>query len=152
MRRAILVALSLMLVVSTAGAQEWSSAEQEVWSFIKTCNDHFEQKDMEAAMECFHEDFIGWRAEDPMPRGKDWETTIGRFIAENTTTHASHLQPIEIRVYGDLAFAHYLGTSVTTGPDGSLTQAGYAWTDVLIKENGRWYWIGDHGHPVQEGS
>ncbi len=145
------VVVALLSASAPVPAQQWSAEQQEVWAFIQSCSDHFVQNDMDAALACFHEDFIGWFAADPLPRGKSMEETVGRFRNANTTTHAIDLHPIAIRVYGDFAFVHYLVTAMQEEFGGPIGPTLTAWTDLLILENGRWYWIGDHGHPVASG-
>lgn len=61
---------------------------------------------------------------------------------------AFEVRPFAVKVYGNFAFAHYLHIGVEEQPDGSAQTVQTAWTDLMLMENGRWYWIGDHGHRV----
>ena len=136
----------LLAVCATANAQQFSGEEQEVWAFIERCSGLFDAGDVEGSLGCFHEDFSGWGPEDPFPRGKKNEESIGAYRTAHQTTRASEVRPFTVRVYGNFAFAHYLATRLEERPDGSLEEIKTAWTDLLLRENGRWYWIGDHGH------
>ena len=41
-----------------------------------------------------------------------------------------------------------LATWLEEQPDGTIVEHKTAWTDLLLRENGQWSWIGDHGHTV----
>ncbi len=145
----VAVALLSLAAGTASEAQSFSSEEQEVWAFIERCNELFNAQNVEGSLGCFHEDFSGWGPEEPFPRGKTYEESIGAYRTAHQTTGASEVRPFTVRVYGDFAFAHYLNTWLEEQPDGSVLEHQTAWTDLLLKENGRWYWIGDHGHTLR---
>ncbi len=138
------VALVLAFPVNTR-AQEFFGAEREVWDFIERCADTDDFGEFRA---CFHDDFSGWNYNESMPRGVGNLETIGRYMFDQADVRAIELRPIEVRAYGNFAFAHYVVIIVDGHPDGSLRTYEERWTDILIRENDRWYWIGDHGGPV----
>ena len=47
-----------------------------------------------------------------------------------------------------LVVSKLVGQSVVRGQDGQDVEERIRWTDVLLKENGRWHWIADHGGPI----
>ena len=55
------------------------------------------------------------------------------------------LRPIDIKVHGDFAVVHYFYVEVLVDADGEETTEKGRWTDVLMKQNGKWVWIADHG-------
>ncbi len=144
----VAVALLSLAICTTSDAQQFSGEEQEVWAFIERCSDLFDAGDVEGSLGCFHEDFSGWGPGDPFPRGKKYAESIGAYITARQATRATELRPFTVRVYGNFAFAHYLRTWLEEQPDGSVVENKIAWTDLMLRENGRWYWIGDHGHTV----
>ena len=142
------VALLSLAVGTASQAQSFSSEEQEVWDFIERCNELFNAQDAEGALRCFHEDFSGWGPTEPFPRGKKYEETIGAYLTAHQVSRATEARPFTVRVYGNFAFAHYLSTWLEELPDGTFVEHKTAWTDLLLRENGQWSWIGDHGHTV----
>lgn len=141
-------ALAFLLPVS-ASTQELSDAEREVWEFIERCADTDNFGEFRG---CFHDDFSGWTYNESVPRGIHNVETIGRYLFDRADVRALELRPIEVRAYGNFAFAHYVVIAVEGRPDGSEVTHQERWTDILIRENGRWYWIGDHGGPVPGGN
>jgi ketosteroid isomerase-like protein len=116
-----------------------------VWEFIERCAN---TDDFGEFRGCFHDDFSGWAHAESVPRGIRNVETIGRYLFDQADVRAIELRPIEVRAYGNFAFAHYVAIAVEGHPDGSVETHEERWTDILIKENDRWYWIGDHGGPL----
>ena len=83
-----------------------------------------------------------------MPRTKDGERKFSRALFETTEMRVQDVRPIAIRVHGDTAVAHYYLQTVVRGQDGQDVEERVRFTDVLMKDNGRWQWIADHGGPV----
>ncbi|MCH7876508.1 MAG: nuclear transport factor 2 family protein [Gemmatimonadetes bacterium] len=139
--------LFAVAVPSATAAQEWSSEQREVWSFVERCTQAFADGDIEAGNACLHEDFSGFAPGDDHLRGKRYILAFNAVLADQTP-EAFALRPLDIQVHGNFAFVHYLYTEAQRDEDGEVEMSTVAWTDLLIKDNGRWYWIGDHGHRV----
>ena len=69
------------------------------------------------------------------------------------------LEPVEIKFYcdGDMAIAHFLSTesflwtgASKTNDDGEFIERGSVltttmrWSDVMVRENGKWLYVGGH--------
>ncbi len=141
-----LLTATALLIASPAAvlAGDWSPEQKEVWDAILTCDGHFQSKDEAAIMDCIHDDFSGWLYSQPVPRGKDSFSSVSIYFMKSRETVASELRPIDILVYGNFAVAHYFYVQVSKGPEGEEVEQG-RWTDVLVKEDGKWRWIADHG-------
>ena len=151
-RICLLVTIAALLVAlpSALRAGDWSAEQREVWEAIVTCDSHFQKKDVEAAMDCIHEDFTGWLYSQPVPRGKASFDSVGVYFMKTRDTVASELRPIDILVYDNFAIAHYFFVDVQKDQDGKESSEQGRWTDILIKEDGKWRWIADHGGPRSE--
>jgi ketosteroid isomerase-like protein len=137
-----------LLASSVLSAQELTPAQEEVWQAIEACQANFANENLDGALDCFHEDFSGWRYGDPVPRSK---STTAKFMPvdfQSTETLAFDLRPISIRVFGDFAVAHYFLATATRDHNGDILRERVQWTDVLIRQNGRWRWVADHGGPI----
>jgi ketosteroid isomerase-like protein len=60
MARSSLTALFAVLLVASASAQEWSAAQQEVWSMEEAYWERRQEGDVEGFMDLWDEDFVGW--------------------------------------------------------------------------------------------
>jgi len=141
------LALAATFLAPLASAQEWSREQQEVWQFIVTCNEHFASRDEAAILECFHDDFSGWRYGDTVPRSKQ---SIAKFLPFDLEEEslAYDLRPISIRVFGDFAIVHYSLVAASRGSSGEVVRQKMIWTDIMLKERGRWRWVADHGGDI----
>ncbi len=153
MRRTLFVTIAIVFLspVSTL-AQRWSANQTEVWSALETCVSHFVNDELEAALACFHPDFSGWLYGEPVPRGKDYALKMDPYFVETRDVRAWELRPIDIWVKGDFAIAHYMGNFVEILPNGTEDIYQVRWTDIMVKENGKWMWISDHGGRVPSGN
>lgn len=149
MKYTLLCIATLALLVSTDTlAQEWSAEQLEVWEFEKHCWQLGEARDFEARNSCFHEEYVGWYATDPVPMPYS-EATHRRYL-EMSRIVAHNMTPHTIMIYGNIAIVHLSGFTVEPGPDGKDKVSWEHWTDIVLKENGKWSWIADHGHPGPE--
>ena len=140
------IALSAGMPV-TAQAQEMTRAQQEVWEWEQGC--WATDITLEDLMACFHEDFLGWGRGGSVPSSKaNRHPFFARFFATNETVFL-FLNPLSVKVRGDMAVILYLATYTTrnrsTDEETTVTER---WTDVAIREGGSWYWIADHGTRV----
>ena len=53
--------------------------------------------------------------------------------------------PATISVNGTFAYVHYYYTMLMEGKDGKREGEKGRWTDILMKKDGKWIMIGDHG-------
>ncbi len=131
---------------STAGAQDMSAAEREVWEWEQAC---WGAEDLESVMTCFHEDYVGWIVGATVPFTKaDRRAFFERFF-ETDEFVFFHLRPVSVTVRNNMAVLLYVSTFTSrnkeTGEETSETQK---WTDVAVKDGGTWYWIADHSTTV----
>ena len=150
MKQAPLLKITLLIMlflVSTmeTSAQQWTPEQQEVWEFEIRCYQVWIDKDYEGRKSCFHEEYRGWFSNYSMPLPLN-EKLDQRAFDKNKWV-GFNLMPHRISIHGNIAIIQYSGTLIVEGPDGEDTTNWVHWTDIALKENGRWSWIADHGHP-----
>ncbi len=138
----VVCAAFLLALPATALGQSWTKEQQEVWNRVQACVGYFTAQNVDAVMDCIHDDFVGWLYGEPVPRGKNNFRTIGKYFMENVRVSASEMRPVSIMVRGDFAIVHYYGFNVY---EGSMDVVQDKWTDILVREGGVWRWIADHG-------
>ncbi len=138
------ISLLFLIVFAAApsAAQEWSAEQQEVWEFELTCLRLVGDTDaVERLLDCFHDDFVGWRTGDSAPRDKN---SVRTLVAMNTGRFLT-AWPMSIKLYGDVAVVHYVSQWSELDSDGKRVSGWDRWTDIAMKSGGRWQWIADAG-------
>ena len=143
----LVLAIALFLPV-TAQAQDWSAEQQEVWEAGKAC---WETEDLETLSACFHDDYVGWSNMSPFsePMNKADRLALAGRSFETEDLVFLYLKPLEIRIHGNVAVILYVSTltvkNKATGEESSFADK---WTDIAVKQDGKWKYIADHGTPV----
>jgi ketosteroid isomerase-like protein len=126
-------------------AQEWSNAQKEIWKSVEAYWALDAARDIEGFLGYFHDDYLGWSVEDALPVNK---ATVRRFVEhqlKTTKVLVQNIQPVGIKLHGDIAFAHYYWTRIYQDAEGKEKTESGRWTDILKKQGDRWLLIGDHG-------
>lgn len=144
-----LVILFFAFLANSASAQQWNADQQEVW---KTVEAYWavDMSDKPAEFLNYIDDsYNGWYIEDPAPSTKaDAQKQLNYWTNKMKVAYYS-ITPAKIWVNGNFAFVHYYYTEVAEDKDGkSMTERG-RWTDILMKKDGKWLMVGDHGGPLK---
>jgi len=88
-----------------------------------------------------HPNMRYWETGDPMPRDKASLKHWSRFTSESSTVLHQEIFPIAATITGNVAVVqyHYMIASENYKKERETVTGRY--TDVLIKENGRWMFI-----------
>jgi ketosteroid isomerase-like protein len=140
----IMITVALM-GVCRASAQEWSSAQKEVWKAESDLWSLMSKGDMNAFFDCFHADYVGWDYDAVLPSNKEESKKMLSYFTAGSKMPFYEIKPLSIKIYGDMAFAHYYYTMAIEKADGKKKVETGRWTDILMKQNGKWLLIGDHG-------
>ena len=127
-------------------AQEWSSEQQEVLDAIDACIQASVDRQLEVGMACTHDDFSGWRYDLPALRDKKFQDReqARDFDSDNQLVDFS-VQPLNVQIFDNVAIIHYYGYFYVRDGNGEVVGERSRWTDVMIRDGGRWVWISDHG-------
>jgi hypothetical protein len=139
--KVLAVSLACGAFAATAAAQNWSPEQQEVWQL------ELQQWKMAAAEDTswidsmVHPNMRFWETSDPMPRDKASLKHWSRYDSENSTMLQHELFPIAITVTGNVAVVQYHYREARENFKKERETVIGRYTDVLIKENGRWMFI-----------
>lgn len=125
----------------TAAAESWNAAQQEVWNL------ELQQWKMDSAKDSswidtmVHDNLRYWGTNDAVPRGKSSLKLWTRFNEESSTTLVHELFPHSITITGNVAVVqyHYIVAREDMKKERETVTGRY--TDVLIKEDGKWKFI-----------
>ncbi len=149
MRRVVLIGVVLTILPSTAEAQQLSPEQQEVWDVVEGCWDAVLRDDADTLLDCFHEDYSFWWAEDVLPFGKDFVERIVPINLPVDNLAVVDARPAQIVVRGDVAITHWGVRWFVRAEDGTLEPTVERISMTLIRENGRWSYLGGGGSPVR---
>lgn len=148
-RTITLAVICLAMIAPTAlYAQEWSTDQKEVWKNVETYWDLGAKGEIEEFLTYFHDDFSGWNIGAALPANRDERIKIIRFSQSRNKSLFYRIQPLAIKIHGDVAFVHYYYMDITEDDEGNETEVQGRWTDILIKQGDKWIMIGDHGGPI----
>ena len=139
-----------MLVSTHLSAQEWSTEQKEVWKNVETYWDLARKGDIEGVLVYLHNDFSGWNNLSPLPDDRATRVKYIKFYWPKSKSLFSDVQPLAIKIHGNVAIVHYSYTTVSkSGDEKEKTEQG-RWTDILLKQGDKWVMIGDHGGATSE--
>jgi ketosteroid isomerase-like protein len=137
--------LTVLLVVS-ASAQEWSAAQQEVWSLEEAYWERRQRGDVEGFMNLWDEDFVGWPYWAPEPMTK---VDIQQSVREGALSGlvGYELIPQAIRLFGDIAIVHYAYELQGRDAEGREASRVGRLTHTWRRLAGKWRIIGGMSSP-----
>lgn len=141
--KAIVFVLCTFLFISSAMAQEWTKDQLELWKSIEASWAKWQGGDVEGSMAMFHEGYLGWSNEYPMPADKAKISKMWNMMKDNYKVMFLDLEPVRIVVVGDAAVAHYYFSFYASfmGKEESVKGKN---SEFYIKEGGKWLLLGDH--------
>jgi ketosteroid isomerase-like protein len=143
-----IIACALLCLNSLAGsvhAQEWNAAQKEVWENIEAFWARDAAGDVEGYLSYFHEDYVGWNLNDPLPTDKARSRKHYEHSSKREKTVFYDIQPVAINIFDDVAIVHYYYSYVFKDSEGKEHDRSGRWADIWMKQGDRWALIGDHG-------
>lgn len=139
--------LAVCFTISTADAQiQWTAEQKAVWKTETAITDAWIKGDQQTAGSYYDESYQGWPENVPIPVPKSnmdaaenyLSTLGGKYVFWNAV-------PMVIWVKGDFAYTDYYYRAAFKDKDGKVTNEHGRWLDVLMKKDGKWLLVGDHG-------
>jgi hypothetical protein len=130
--------------IQNISAQQWSAEQQEVWN---TINAQWQaDKDGKNWVDEFvHNDCFGWNNSTPMPSNKANTTRWFKAYQSISKTLEYQITPAAIIVKDNFAIAHYYYVILNENYDKKIEREIGRWTDILIKEGDKWFFIAWQG-------
>ncbi len=126
-------------------SDQWSPAQQEVWQTVEAYWQHFADGNADGFLTYLHEDFSGWTHTNALPRDKEDMSRYMPLGFETATTLLHDVNPVGIKVHGEVAVVHYYYSRTFVDNSGGRHSDAGRWTDILMKVGDRWMMIADHG-------
>lgn len=147
----IFTALFVVLILSgSTAAQQWSPEQKEVWAGVEEYWAASASSDPMSFTNYFDDSYFGWSYENESPGTKSDAVKSLNYWLKKGKIQYYIIKPAKIWVNGDFAYVHYYYTQVSENSDGKPNTERGRWTDILMKKNGKWMLVGDHGGEVKK--
>ncbi len=135
--------LFVFMIVSCgqAVAQTWSAEQQEIWRVEEQQWKMSKEKDHSWIEKMVHPNLSVWESDRVAPQDKASMARWNRYSSDMGATLEQELHPISITITGNLAVVHYRYTVARENAKKERAMATGRYTDVLVKEGGRWMFI-----------
>ena len=143
--------LALMIFFSTLNsyAQSWSAEQKSVWAGVEEYWAAGASSDPSSFTKYFDDSYFGWSYDNESPGNKgDVVKSLNYWLRKGKNQYYI-IKPANIWVNGDFAYVHYYYTQVSEDKDGRPNTEKGRWTDILMKKNGKWMLVGDHGGKIK---
>ena len=144
----LLLTTVIFLLISTVqtNAQQWTNEQKDVWAGVEKYWSVAATGDAQAFLAYFDDSYKGWDYSSKVPQSK---ANTGKWIEYGLKNYSNvfyTLTPVAIWVKGDFAYADYFYDEVVKNNETGKNEARSGkWTDILMKKDGKWVIIGDHG-------
>ena len=137
----VAISLGITLFTGPAFAQTWSTEQQELWKLEEQQWKMAAAKDTSWMDTMVHPNLRYWETGDTMPRDRASLKRWARYNTENSTVLEQEIFPISATITGNVAVMqyHYIIASENHKKERKTVTGRY--TDVLVKENGRWLFV-----------
>ncbi len=141
--------LLVMLFAFNIQAQEWNNEQKDVWAGVEKYWE-INNNDPLADLKYFDDSYLGWSYDNEAPGTREGVVKSKKYFSTKGKQQFYILTPARIWVKGDFAFVHYYYTQVSESNDGKTVTERGRWTDILMKKNGIWVLVGDHGGEIKK--
>ncbi len=141
-RSTLLLSALLAAMAGTAVAQTWTPAQQEIWKLEEQQWQMARDKDLSWIETMVHPNLSYWDVDQAMPQTRASLARWSRYSVGNSTVLEQELFPIAITVSGNIAVVQYRYQIARENYKKERESVSGRYTDVLVKENGRWLFIG----------
>lgn len=140
MRTSLCMLMLSLAMASSATAGEPADAEKAVWRLEEDYWRYVQEGNVDAYVELWHEDFVGWPCHSKAPSDKSGIGNWVREIRDNRWKLDYTLRPLEARTFGDVVVVHYAAEYVYDYGDGTRSGAGLwrKFTHTWKKSGDRW--------------
>jgi hypothetical protein len=139
--RHLFVVLMMAGFASAASAQTWSPEQQEIWQFEEEQWRMSAEEDASWVDTMTHPNLSYWSVDQPGPQNKESLARWVRYGNASGTVLEQELFPISMTITGDVAVVHYRYTIVSENYKKDRETVTGRYTDILLRENGRWLFL-----------
>ena len=124
--------------------QEDSDLTDELWNQEVIYWEYLKATDLEAFLSLWHEGFIGWPNNQPVPINKAGMHKLveAGFASIQVKSVAHELKPLSVRVFGDIGIVYYEAHASAETKDGQEIATHERYTHTWMRTEKGWKIIG----------
>lgn len=142
MFRMSLAVLSMCVCAGAVQAQSWTAEQDAVWKAVSATWAKDLKQDNSWMTQDTHPAVSAWSRDYPTPRGRDSIVRWNKVNQQSQTMTEYDLTPGAISIAGDAAIAHYYYSTASKKADGKIEVTHGRCSDTMVRENGRWLFLG----------
>ncbi len=136
-----LLSLALAVFAGAASAQTWNPDQQEIWRFEEQQWKMAKEKDLTWIDKMVHPNLSYWDVDRPAPQNKASLLRWNRYSNTNATVLEQELFPISVTITGNIAVVQYSYSIARENYKKDRETVTGRYTDILVKERGRWLFL-----------
>lgn len=144
----LLITFSLLLTTNLL-SQQWTAEQKDVWAGVEKYWAVSTSDNPMDFLNYFDDSYLGWSYDMEVPGNKSDAVKSLNYWLKKGKVQYYVIKPSAIWVNGDFAYVHYHYEQVMEGTSGVPMQERGRWTDILMKKNGTWMLVGDHGGEIE---
>ena len=134
-----------LFITNFTPAQQWTDEQKEVWKTVQAYSDLYALNNLSELYKYFDDSYLGWHYNNPAPYNKANFIKVNNYWGTKEKVVLYRINPLNIWVSGDFAYVHYTFSETDEMNDGKIMTYVGRWTDILMKKDGKWLVVGDHG-------
>lgn len=135
------ICLAVAAFATVASAQTWTAEQQELWKFEEQQWKMSAEKDLTWIDKMVHPSLRYWEVGMPMPQDRASLSRWARYGNGNATVLEQEIFPVSATITGNVAVMQYRYRVASENYKKERETVTGWYTDVLIKEGGRWLFI-----------
>jgi len=135
----------VLALAGSATAQTWTAEQQEIWKFEQQQWQMEKDHDASWIETMVHPNLRYWGVGSPVPQDRASLTRWNRYTSASSTVLEQELYPIGATITGTVAVVQYRYQIARENYKKERETVFGHYTDILIKENGKWLFIAWEG-------
>jgi predicted phosphohydrolase len=144
----VLILILFLSTINRVFPQQWSAEQKKVWTAIEAA---WATSTSDKPLDFFNyldESYFGWNYDYETPSTKVDIKKEHEYWSKKDKTVYYSITPARIWVNGNFAYVHYYFSVVYENSSGTPTGVKGRYTDILLKKEGQWLCVGDHGGKI----
>ena len=125
---------------------EFSQEQRELWKHVENLWAMSKERNENQIRATLHPRYIGWDMNSARPH--DREAAIQSVLGDSPALREYDLHPLSVRIYeGQVGVVHYSYSAKVLPRNGQTLTVTGKWSEVYLKQDGRWIMVSVSGRP-----